>query len=273
MHTASFHSRRVRTIVLASAVVFASSLPNPMDAGTVQNVTQAAVNKQQSTGYRNGTKVRDSGGGDPANADALPVGRVIYAELAQTIDVRKAKPGELIVAKVTLGVLSNGTVLVAEGAKITGHVTEVKKRSDRDAKSVLGIVFERADTVDGKELPLNLTVQAIGVGQLREPPDTKLDAESPYSAAGGALSVGGGMNAGRGSQRDDLPEAETKPALDIGSKGMIGLKGLVLTEGRDAASGSLVTSVSRNVKLDSGWQVVLRVISPKAPVGKAVSKD
>lgn len=272
MHTASCHSRCVHTIVLAAAVALTSSLPNPMDAEAVPNVVQAAVTKQQSTDYRNGTKVRDSADGDPARAEALPVGRAIYAQLAQTIDVRKAKQGERIAARVTLGVLSHGKVIVAEGGKITGRVTEVKPRSEDDPESVLGIVFDRAETVDGKELPLSVTVQAIGIGALRAPLKVRLGAYGPYSAAPGPVSTGNSPPT-RGPEEDQLPAAETKPALDIGSKGMVGLKDLELTEGADGASESLVESVSKNVKLDNGWQLVLRVVAPKAVPGKTVTRN
>ncbi|MGH9734276.1 MAG: hypothetical protein ACRD8A_06785 [Candidatus Acidiferrales bacterium] len=272
MHTASPRFWFVSTAFLTAAVLVAISLPGLMDAKTVCRVAQAASNNRNSTRYGNDKKLNSSANGDRNKAAALPIGRVIYAELAQTIDVRRAKRGEPIAAKVTLGVLSHGKVLVAEGAKITGHVTEVKIQSEDNSESVLGIVFDRADTTDGKELPLNLTVQAIGIGQLRSSSDAKLQAETPYSAVSG-LSMGAATRGDSRSQRDDLPPAETKPALDIGSKGMVGLKGLKLIEGVDAAKGSLVTSVSKNVKLDSRWQLVLRVIAPKAPGGKAVTKN
>lgn len=262
--------RCVWTTVLAAAVFLAISLPGSMDAETPGGVAQDAENIQKSIRHGGGTAAVQANGG-PTSADQLPVGRVIYAELAQTIDVRKAKRGDPIAAKATLGVLSHGKVLIAEGATITGHVTEVKARSEDSPESVLGIVFETADTTDGQELPLNLTVQAIGIGQLRSATDAKLEAETPYSAVPGPSM--GGATRGRPSERDDLPAAETKPALDIGSKGMVGLKELKLTEGADTAKGSLVTSVSKNVKLENRWQLVLRVIAPKAAAGKTVTRN
>lgn len=273
MHTASLRLRCVSATVLAAAVLLAVFLPaGSMDAETRGSVAQAAADHQKSIHNRNANGAASPSNRGQSNTDALPVGRVIYAELAQTIDVKKARRGEPIVAKVTLGVLSHGKVLVAEGATITGRVTEVKTRSEDDPESVLGIVFERTDTTDGKELPLNLTVQAIGLGQLRSRSDTKLEAETPYSAVAG-LSMGGAARIEGRSQRDDVPAVETKPALDIGSKGMVGLKELKLTEGTDAAKGSLVTSVSKNVKLDNHWQLVLRVIAPKTVAGAAVTRN
>lgn len=192
---------------------------------------------------------------------------MIYAELMQNIDVRRVKPGDSIVARTTLAVLAHGKVLIAEGARITGHVTEAKARSNDDAESVLGIVFDRAETVDGSELPLDTTVQAIGIGELRAASDMKVADEARYSAAPGPFSTENEQPGPRDRERE-LPKAETSPALDIGSKGVIGLKAMELIEGKDTTHGSLVTSLVKNVKLDNRWQLVLRVIAPAADSGK-----
>lgn len=275
MHTASSRFRCVCTMASAAAFVAAIALPCSTDARTIRNVAPAALNSPNSTHDPNDTPRVKSAGSQTsvdASVDALPVGRVIYAQLAQTIDVRKAKQGQPIAARVTLGVLSHGKVLVAEGGRITGRVTEVKVRSDDDPESVLGIVFDRAETVDGKELPLSLTVQAIGIGVLRSSLKVRMGAYGPYSAAPGPISTGNSSPT-RGPEEDQLPAAETKPALDVGSKGMVGLKDLELTEGQGRADGSLVKSINKNVKLDSGWQLVLRVIEPKAAHGKRLSRN
>lgn len=193
----------------------------------------------------------------------MTVGRVIYAELTQTIDVRKVKLGDPIFARTTLAVLSHGKVLIAEGARITGHVTEATTRSKEDSKSVLGIVFDSAETADGKELPLETTVQAIGIGELRATPVMHASDQNTYSTVPGPFSIEQ-PRSGERDRDDELPKAETSPALDIGSKGVIGVKAMELTEAKDAAHGSLVTSLEKNVKLDNRWQVVLRVIAPAA---------
>jgi hypothetical protein len=258
--------RRLRATVLAAvAIVLASSLSS-LNAQAPQ---AAATATRQSTAVSNAAGQAPAAGTTGAKDVALPVGRVIYAELMQTIDVRKVKAGEPIYARVTLGVLSHGKVLVPEGARIEGHVTEAKERSKNDPESVLGIVFDRAETVDGKELPLELTVQAMGVGALRPRSDIKLQEGTSYSMAPGATSIEDAEAEPGGDRDEHLPQAETKPALDLGSKGMVGLKQLDLSAGKDPTQGSLVTSREKNVKLDNGWQLVLRVVGLK---GDAVKK-
>jgi len=192
----------------------------------------------------------------------LPVGRVIYAQLTQTIDVKKVKVGKPIFAKTTLAALSGGKVLIADGARITGHVTQAQARSEKNPESVLGIVFDRVELPDGKELPLSLTVQAVGVRSLTAA--VKEFSESPpFPGAPGFPDLSTQSSSGSSTRHSDLPKAEAGPALDLGSKGIVGLKGLELTEGTDETHGSLVKSTTKDVKLDHYWQLVLRVIAPK----------
>lgn len=193
--------------------------------------------------------------------NTLAVGRVIYAELAQTIDVRKVKVGEPIFARATLAVLSRGKVLIADGAKISGRVTEAKARSKKDPESVLGIAFNRAELPDGKELPLALTVQAVGIGSLSRSPGG-LDDEGPLTGPPGFPD----LSARHSNPNDTLqpkPKAMTSPALDLGSKGAVGLDGLDLTEATDPEQGSLMKSTSKDVKLGNRYELILRVIPAK----------
>ena len=58
-----------------------------------------------------------------SSATVLAAGTTICVALADSIDARKAKPGDAITARVTLPVLSQGKVIIPNDAKITGHVT------------------------------------------------------------------------------------------------------------------------------------------------------
>jgi hypothetical protein len=106
-------------------------------------------------------------------------------------------------------------------------------------------------------------VQAVGIGSLER--TNHLPGEDP-----GALTVAPGFPdlstpraTGSESSASAVPKAETSPALDLGSKGMVGLKGLELTEGTDPTKGSLVESTTKDVKLGNRYELVLRVIAPK----------
>lgn len=258
------HSRMARSggaAVLALATCGFSMFAPPWPSRG--QASSGAAKKADATRSAPGTQTAAPSPAAATPDSALDVGRTIYAELAQTIDVRNARQGQAISAKATLAVLSHGKVLIADGAKISGRVTEARARSKKEPESVLGIVFDHADLADGTQLPLALTVQAVGVGRFAVPDG--LDSDSAYS---GTSTVGSFPPspqhsripvAGPGPSGERLGE---HPALDLGSKGVVGLKGYTLTEGTGANKGSLVTSITGNVKLARGYELVLRVIAP-----------
>lgn len=261
--------RGLRATVLPATAILLASFAASLNG---QTPNAGATTNHQSVDKPNGAAQAPAAGANDAKDGVLPIGRVIYAELTQTIDARKAKPGQPIFARATLGVLSHGKVLIAEGARISGHVTEVKARTKDDPESTLGIVFDQAETIDGRNLPLELTVQAIGVGSLRPRSDVKVEEDHRYSAVPGPMSMGSADPSPRADRDEELPAAETKPALDLGSKGIVGVKELTLAGGKDPANESLVKSIKKDVKLDNRWQLVLRVVGPRTISNKIEKK-
>jgi hypothetical protein len=198
-------------------------------------------------------------------ASDLAAGTTICGALAKSIDAKKAKPGDAIVARVTLPVLSHGKVIIPNDAKVTGHVTWAKTRSRGHGKSELGIVFDRAVLKDGSELPLSLTVQAIGRESLAAAETASQEPYNPNVVLGSTSRQPGHTHTSPLSQPPSPPQPvrpqdPRHPTLDSGSHGAIGLPDLTLTESADAASGSMVKSPKKNVRLDSGTEVMLRVI-------------
>src|SRR5208282_4667649 len=209
-----------------------------------------------------------------SSASVLAVGTTICVALANSIDARKAKPGDAITARVTLPVLSHGKVIIPNDAKITGHVTLVKTRSHDNNESQIGIVFDRAVLKNGGELPLSLTVQAIGrtsqsaaeiAGQDPYNPNVATAPGIPGTPASTPRQPGFPPRPQPADPPQPVrPDADSQnarhPILDTGSHGAIGLPDVTLTESSDAASGSMVMSSKKNVKLDNGTEIILRVI-------------
>jgi hypothetical protein len=202
----------------------------------------------------------------------LAAGTTICATLTKPIDSRKAKPGLIIAATVTLPVLSHGKVLIPNDAKIIGHVTLAQPRSRDGGESELAIVFDHALLKDGSQLPLSLTLQAIG----RPAPPALADQDNDDSD----LAISRGSTAGSASSPrqtgfprphpGETPQAASPdadslnlrhPVLDASNHGAIRLPDITLTESADPATGSTVRSAKSDVKLDTGTELVLRVIS------------
>jgi hypothetical protein len=211
-----------------------------------------------------------------SSASDLAAGTTICGALANSIDAKKAKPGDAIIARVTLPVLSHGKVIIPNGAKVTGNVTWAKTRSRGSDESELGIVLDRAVLKDGSELPLSLTVQAIGRESLSaaeiasqeaasQEPERVVDAMKPRLDPAYLRHVP--------SSQPPQPDADLReprhPILDSGSHGAIGMPDLTLKESSDAASGSMVKSLKKKVRLDSGTEVMLRVVGTRG--GDSVS--
>jgi hypothetical protein len=203
----------------------------------------------------------------------LAPGTVIRVELAKTIDAKKAKVGDEVIAKTMDDFRSDkNEVLTPRGSKIVGHVAEVSPH-EHDSTSTLGIVFDKMIMKNGTEIPLKASIQAIGWPQSNTAAANQPSGGSGYPG-GSAPSTGNAGNspgmAGRGgtvpgNANGAPPTPEGTDAtggygqLTPTSQGVVGMSGVSLSTG--TAQDSLLSSAKHNVKLDSGTQMILRVIS------------
>ena len=226
------------------------------------------------------------------NSATLADGTAMNAALSQPLDAKKNKPGDPVTAKTTEAAKSQGQVVIPKGSKLVGHVTECKQRSKEEKESALGIVFDKAILKNGQEVPLNVTVRALAAAQTAAASSVGGD---DLSAGGGAVgsarSGGGGALGGVRSTAGAATGAVTNTAASAGglaggavnstvnaagatrgavgglnaagqltsnSQGVFGLDGLNLNAAAsNATQGSLITSTSKNVHLDSGTQLLL----------------
>jgi len=207
-------------------------------------------------------------------------GTVIAAELAKSLDARKAKAGDEVVARVSQDLLAHGEIVIPRGSKIVGHVTSVKGRDKGETQSEIGLAFEKVALKNGREIPLSISIQALGkpVSYV-----SAIDSATPGSVSGSASgSIGGSAGPGMGSANAGPgtapsngnagdypgggvypPEAnQTSPSmqahgqLPLSAQGVQGMPEYSLAA---APQGSVVSSDKKNVKLDSGTQILLRV--------------
>jgi hypothetical protein len=239
---------------------------------------------------------------------SLSNGSELNATLSRPVDASKSKPGDEVTATNAQDVKSAGQVVIPRGSKLIGHVTEAKPRGKKgntnaggtadaagsaagSAESKLGIVFDRAVLKDGREIPLNAAVQAIGAAQSSASADMPDAGESIGGASGAARGTGGGALGSAGGVAGGVSGtvggvarttggaasstvggsvgAATRSAgavgglssagrLTSGSKGVFGLKDMELASSTaGGAQGSVITSATRNVRLDSGTNLLL----------------
>jgi hypothetical protein len=205
----------------------------------------------------------------PANIPArLAPGSILPVQLTKSIDAKKAKTGDEVVAKVTQDLRSNaGAVIVPKDTKIIGHITEAQARSKEQKESQLAIVFDHAVLKNGEAMQMPMSIQAIIA-----PRNPGNSASNPGSEPGGTPSLGGRQGPMGGAvPTASVPKApadtssngsaqgQGQPPISGNTQGVVGIENLKLAAAADAKQGSVVSSEKSNVKLDDGTLLLLRV--------------
>lgn len=206
-------------------------------------------------------------------------GSVIPVELTKTVDAKKAKTGDEVVAKVAQDMkTSTGEVLLPKDTKVIGHVTEAQARSKEQKESQLGITFDHAVMKSG-DVQLPMSIQAVIAPPSNTPGNNAGYDQSAPASAGGTAS-GGGMGGARTGSSSVSPQSQSQPSTSMpapnpeakeggstgerppitgNTQGVVGISNLKLEAAQNAAQGSLMSSEKNNVKLESGTFMLLRV--------------
>jgi hypothetical protein len=199
-------------------------------------------------------------------------GSVIPVSLTKTIDAKKAKTGDEIVAKVTQDMkTTNGAVLVPKDTKVMGHVTEAQSRSKEQKESQVGIAFDHAVMKDGSAMQMPMSIQAIiaerndqnngGGGSSAANPSSGASAPvNPRAGMGGSAPTPAPSTGGNDMPADSTANKNSRPPITAQTQGVVGISNLTLTPtASNASEGSVVSSDKNNVKLENGTLMLLRV--------------
>lgn len=209
-----------------------------------------------------------------STASKIAPGSVIPVQLAKSIDAKKAKKGDEVVAKVTEDLRNNaGAVVVPKDTKVVGHVTEAEARSKEQQESQLAIAFDRAVLKNGEQMQMPMSIQAI-IAPPNRSPNAEPASGYPGPETGGMPTTPGGRpgvmggevpQASSGSQPSGSEPTETpagsqpRPHITGNTQGVVGIPNLKLSAAPDPTNGSVVSSERKNVKLDDGTLLLLRV--------------
>jgi hypothetical protein len=276
----------------------ANASQNAQTPGASTNVNGAAnVQASQPKENKKDDKSSAAGGsnstaGVNGPSGALSSGTTLQAELTKSIDAKKAKPGDEVTAKLTQDVKADGKVVLHKGSKLVGHVTEAQAKTKENSESKLGVVFDKAVLRGGQEMAFNGAIQALAApapGSLAATTDDAGSLGSGMGSGGGPVmgggrtsggvapiggGAGGAVNSTLGSATNTAGSvtnsttgavngstgAVTNGAFNTATRGVVGMQGIALNTGATgSAQGSVISSASRNVKLDSGTQMILQV--------------
>lgn len=204
------------------------------------------------------------------NASRFALGSEIRVQLEKTVDAKKAKPGDPVLAK-TMDELKSGTEVIApRGAKVIGHVVAAAPH-EKNSPSSLEIAFDKLEAGNGSEIPLKASIQALEKPAYSAPMPSdntgggQQAGNAPMGSAssrmGGMTPAGmgqpaGGSNPGYPGNPGTTPSQSAPSNISPNAQGVIGMSGVSLSAG--PAQDSVLTSEKHNVKLDSGTQMVLR---------------
>lgn len=264
----------------------ASAGTNAGASGQASQRTDRAVSGSAQSSA--GMNAQANAGGASAS---LSADTTIDAELTKTVDARKAKPGEEVAAKVRNDVRQDGKVILRRGTKLIGHVTQAQARAGGQANSQLGIVFDRAEIKGGQSLELHAAIQALAPAARASYDDAAMSDVGTSPSAGRPMGTGGGLGTGGGAlgsaggavagatntvggvaQGAGGAVAETGRAagrttagaagsLNASSHGVLGMPGLQMSsELSNTTNGTVLVSNDKDIRLDSGTQMVLRVM-------------
>jgi hypothetical protein len=214
----------------------------------------------------------------------LADGITIRVSLERSVDARKNHAGDEVLARTTENVNSKQQIVLPKGSKLVGHVTEVRAKAKDESPSLLGIRFDRAVLKDGHEIPLAVSIQALAaaddhvedLGSSNFVADANANGAPPVPVQGAPSQFTGkdeisGANTNSAAKPGDAP-GKLQPAANLepvgassgeliaSSRGVFGIKGLALSSVANSARESLIVSPSRNVHLDIGTRMILRVL-------------
>jgi len=219
--------------------------------------------------------------GEPNQTIKIAPGSVIPVQLTKTVDAKKAKAGDQVEAKVVQDLKTNsGELIVPKDTKVLGHVTEAQARSKEQKESEMRITFDRAMMKDGRDVSLPMSIQAIIAPRN---PNSNPDNADGGSAAGQAPSAptsdgrSGKMGSSGGAAPQQAPSPSTgagengpapggntsTPQITGNTTGVIGFPDMTLSRTAQGANGSAITSEKKNVKLESGTLMLLKVDQAK----------
>jgi hypothetical protein len=199
-----------------------------------------------------------------AHGQAAPAAQAsspeIHAILEKVVHPKKVKSGDEVVARMTESTkLKDGTEL-PKGTKIIGKVTEVKIKADKEGPSKLGLLFDKAQLKDGKEIPLTMALVSVAprweqggvdpvaaentgssVGRVQQ-----MSQQQEQSSAGNdTLNKGLGIRGATSASSEDMrPGVCYVPDMTIASYSM-------------GEPGTIVQSSKTTVYLDSGSRFLL----------------
>lgn len=205
------------------------STPQTQPSSPAQSQPSSPAQTQPSSPAQNPTQPQTTPGAaqNPAPAEqtapAQPQTRTLQmvevkAELQKSLDAKKAKQGEPVMAKLKDDANVPNQQTLPKNTILEGHVDQTQVSPDKKGTSSVTVTFDKAKLKGGQELPIKATVVAIAQPQNNMVPAGE-GAPAGGSAPMGGAPAGGGApggaesgGGGAGSSGGGAPAPSTMPS-------------------------------------------------------------
>jgi uncharacterized coiled-coil protein SlyX len=211
--------------------------------------------------------------------DKGPPVSTLVAVLTSALESRSAAAGQEFTLRTISEVVVNGELIIPKDSRLLGHVTEAVTKGKDQPQSELWLVVEKAVRRDGSVVPLQAIIAALAIpqndslsddptyGMMHSNEPTQRGVGVSGTASGGALNAASKASSNASVATANLTGGMDKsPLLDENSRGAIGFKNLSITWHLIVPPPiTVIASNGKNVKLQSGTQMLLRMAPPRLP--------
>jgi hypothetical protein len=163
---------------------------------------------------------RRQAAGDLPGQFTIPVGKVIFVRLNDTLSSDHSQPGDGFTATLDQPIVVNGWVVARRGETVVGTVTSAKKAGRVKGVSQLGLELHEITVVDGQQLPLETELWKGSAGTSHG-----TDAGAIATTTGVGTIIGAAANGGEGA------------GIGAGAGAAAGIAAVLLTRGKPTVLG------------------------------------
>ena len=210
-----------------------------------------------------------------AAANPPPV-TTVFAIVVKRLDNKTASLNQELTLRTISDVIVDGIIVIPSGSRVVGHVVEVATKGKGSQQSILAIVIDKAVLQGEREIPLQAIIAAVAA-----PEDGSLTSDPTYgmmhsnepkmvgSGPSGATRSGDLPSSSKADSTATLSTARINGGMRNGlllnadSQGAIGFPGLSLSWRLDIPPAVSVFNSNKDIKLEAGTQVLLRMAPPK----------
>lgn len=202
----------------------------------------------------------------------------LLAVLNNVVETKTAKAGDEISLRPISDLAVAGQIVIPRGAQLNGKLAEVVLKDKENPETLLVFSVEKAVLKNGTEIPLQAIVAALaaprkeslatdptfGMMHSNEP---KMVGGATNASSAGALSPTSKATANAVVATANLTgRLDQATILDANSQGAVDIEGLKITWRLLAPPPlTVVSSKSKNLKLEAGTQMLLRMAPPRVP--------